>query len=238
MNSSLSWSKVLPAEAAWSLGIPASVSRAAVDYYCGERRDVRRLCGRLFGRVLEDWELTGLAGAPDDAVVVLGTWAGGLYLELEQPQTHAYHGVWLVRAVPRGCLLLNEGLAIHPRRLQGQGVGLRIFERQLRTAQHLGIFQIEVSTQRSALDYGYYAWPRYGCGGPLPSAVLRQLPPPLRGARDVLDLLEAPEGRLWWRQQGSPMQVTFELSRPSRSWRVFERYWSERQGSRSPCGNK
>jgi len=202
-------------------------SRAKVIVYDGEDRQVERSARRLFGRALEPWEYAGLAGAPDDALVEVGTLHGGIYLELCQPLSNSYRGSHVAQRLSVGVVLFNEGFYIQRRRLQRRGLGLRVIQRQLHSARNLGVLRIVGRAGRRHGENGYYTWPRFGFDGPLPVQVRQRLPPGLRGARTVLDLIDCEAGRRWWRQNGVPLHVSFDLADGSRSWAVFERYLSQ-----------
>lgn len=115
--------------------------------------------------------------------------------------------------------------------MQRNGLGLRIFRRQLAQAKALGIRRIEVTAGRSRVENGYYTWPRFGMNGPLPAEIRRALPPGLRSARSVLDLTESEPGRWWWKAHGTTVELAFDLSDGSRCWRVFHQYLRSRLGA-------
>jgi len=212
----------------FSLGVAPRVFRsgrtgANVSFYSGERPSVERTARRLFGRVPETWEYAGLAGAPDDAQVDVGTLRGGLYLDMYRPWTTCYRAVELVRRRDAGPVLVIDGMQIHGSMRQ-QGLGLRIFARKLTTARNLGVTRIETAAGRRTSENGYYTWPRFGFDGPLPRRVKRRLPLGLDRAQNVLDLMECQKGRLWWRACGTPIRLAFDMTTHSRSWAVFQRY--------------
>ena len=64
--------------------------------------------------------------------------------------------------------------------------------------------------------------------GPLPLEIRRNLPLRLDHAQTVLDVMESPKGRLWWKEQGTPLPLVFKVTGSSRSRRVFEQYLNER----------
>lgn len=196
---------------------------ASVFFYSGERPDVELTARRLFGRVPETWEYAGLAGAPDDARVDVGTHRGGLYLDMYRPWTACYRAVELVRRRGAGPVLVIDGMHIRGSMRQ-RGLGLRIFARQLDTARDLGVTRIETTAGRRTTENGYYTWPRFGFDGPLPRRLRRCLPLGLDRAQNVLDLMECPKGRLWWRAYGISIRLTFDMTTQSRSWTVFQRY--------------
>jgi len=184
---------------AWK--VHSAASRAEVVFLLGERRDALQVTVALFGRRLRRWEFAGLAGAPDDARVEVGTLAGDLYLEM------------------------------HHESMQRNGLGLRIFCRQTCQAKALGVRRIEVTAGRGRAENGYYTWPRFGMDGPLPATVTEMLPPGLRSARSVLDLIQSEPGRWWWKAHGCRVDLAFDLSEGSRCWRVFQAYLRSRLGT-------
>ena len=199
-------------------------SQARVVFYPGERPAVERIVRRLFGRGLQVWEYAGLAGAPDETEVEVGTLHGELYMEAHPSVTDSYHGVQLVRRGPGGPILVNELFRIADGTMRRQGLGLWIFGRQLAYARSLGIGRIETTAGRQGGENGYYTWPRFGFDGPLPPAVKRDLPLGLADAQTVLDLMRCEEGRLWWSDHGTTLEVSFDLTVQSRSWKAFTRY--------------
>jgi GNAT superfamily N-acetyltransferase len=198
--------------------------RAQIAYYCGEQRSTERIAQRLFGRSLDSWEYAGLAGAPDDARLEVGTLRGQLYFELREPTLHLYQAALRVCHTKQGPLLIDDGYRfLHPS-MQGKHLGRHIFHRQLCYAKALGVIGIETLADRRADDNGYYTWPRFGFDGPLSTAIRRQLPAEIAAARSVLDLVESQNGRRWWRRYGVAILVRFDLAENSRSWRVFLQY--------------
>ena len=206
-------------------------SRAQVAFLLGERRDALQAAGELFGRRLRRWEYAGLAGAPDDARVEVGTLAGDLYLEMHHDLPDRYCGFLFVRAAGDEPVLVNDGFRIHRETMQRNGLGLRIFRRQLCQSKALGIRRIEVTAGRSRAENGYYTWPRFGMDGPLPPAIRRVLPPGLRRARSVLDLTQSEPGRWWWKAHGCCVELAFDLADGSRCWEVFQEYFRSRLGA-------
>jgi GNAT superfamily N-acetyltransferase len=201
-----------------------------VTFYLGERRDVQRVARRLFGRPLHAWEYAGLAGAPDDAHVQVGTYDGGLYVEMADRPPNCCRGVWLMRPRDSQVVIVNDGFQIRSAKLRGRGLGLRMFQRQLEHAKGLRIAWIETVAGRCGNENGYYTWPRFGFDGPLPGEIRRVLPLGLDHAETVLDLMAYEKGRLWWKEQGRPIEVRFDMSPGSRCWNVFSRYVRRKLG--------
>lgn len=207
-------------------------SRAEVVFFLGECIAAEAAAKRLFGRPLFPSDYAGLAGAPDDATVEVGTLAGTLYVELWGPPRLGYRAFHRVRQAQRSLVILSDGFHILRRRIQGRGLGLGVLARQLDHARRLGVSRIELVAGRRSYENGYYTWPRFGFDGPLPPHIRRKLPPGLNRAQGVLDLMQCQAGRRWWKDHGVSMPVTFDLSRGSRSWETFERYFRERTTAR------
>jgi hypothetical protein len=207
---------------------PSPRSSAGVVFFLGEYGDADTAARHLFGRRLLPSDYAGLAGAPDDALVEVGTLGGALYLEVSGPPERAYQAFHRVRRERRYPVILSDGFHILRHRLQGCGLGLRVFARQLEHARRLGVGRIELVAGRRSYENGYYTWPRFGFDGPLPCPIRRTLPPELSRAQSVLDLMNSEAGRRWWKRHGVTLPVTFDLARHSRSWEVFRRYLQER----------
>jgi hypothetical protein len=213
---------------------PSCAGQPGVTFYLGEEHDAEQVAECLFGRRLAPAEYAGLAGAPDDAHVEVGTLDGGLYLEMYQPVIYGYHAVRLVQSAQSNRVIVNDGFWIARKWMQRRGLAVQVLDRQLRYAAALGIRRIETTAGRRPWENGYYAWPRLGFDGPLPLETRRNLPPELEHARSVLDLMESEPGRLWWRNHGTTTQVAFALTAGSRSWHVFRRYRNARWGLTLP----
>lgn len=197
---------------------------ARVVYYLGERQRSEHLTRRLLGRTLDDVQWAALAGAPDGAGVEVGTYRGGVYLEMRAAAPNCYGGVWLLRRDGSRVVLACDALWIHRRELRGRGLGREILARQLHQARRLRIDRIETIAGRGERENGYYSWPRFGFDGRLPTALCRRLPPAWKHVRRVLDLMRSESGRQWWKTHGVTLPLAFELADGSRCWQAFHRY--------------
>ena len=216
-------------------GLCAGRTGAKVSYFRGEKRGVQRIALRLFGRRLETWEYAGLAGAPDDAEVEVGTYNAGLYVETFQPVASCYHAVQLIRRADDGPVVVIDAFRVcEP--MRQKGLGSAIFARQLAAASVLGARRIETVAGRNGDENGYYTWPRFGFDGPLPDEIRQKLPLGIDRATNVLDLMRCEKGRQWWKAHGIPIRLAFDLADQSRSREVFDRYLG--QLPRSPDGHK
>ncbi len=209
-------------------------SRATVEFFRGERDNAERMATRLFGHRLRRFQYAGLAGAPDDALVEVGTLGEDLFIDVSELGMGCFRAAFCLRRLGTHCVIVNDSCHIHDPRLQGNGFGTRVFHRQLENARLLGVTHIITTAGRRPRENGYYTWPRLGFDGMLPVRIVTRLPPPLRYARRLLDLLQCETGRLWWKEHGCTVDVTFDVSDRSRSRLAFERYllWKRLYASR------
>jgi len=203
-------------------------SKARVLCHRRDRDEVEDRVQRIFGRPLEAWELAGLSGAPDEAVVRVGLSPAALVLEFRPARTDEYFARRLVFRDANGPVLADDGLHIFRATMHRHGLGLRISLRQVLHAKILKMQGIRAVATRGPYENGYYTWPRYGFDGPLPTKVVRSLPRILNHARSVLDLMETEYGRRWWQEYGTSLEVAFDLSPHSRSWLILRRYVAHR----------
>ncbi len=204
-------------------------SRARVAFYFGEQRDVLRTAGRILGRQLETWQYAGLAGAPDGALVELGTYRRQLLLEMGDPAANRYRAFFLLQRAGSALVLNNDSFRIHAVSIRRKGFATRVLHRQLANAQRIGVTRIETTAGRRCDENGYYTWPRLGFEGPLSPRIQGKLPPGLERARTVLDLMACEKGRLWWSEHGETIRVAFDLCAGSRSRNAFRRYLREKE---------
>ncbi len=211
-----------------------SCPRAQVFLYPGEEEATARCCRTLFHRPLLPWEYAGLAGAPAHGRVSVGVIEGSLWLEIEELQSLGLIGVARICRRVGEPVLVKEGFHLLRSRRHRQGVGLQCFGKQVFSAMRLGIRKIETFGGRRGNENGYYTWPRFGFNCPLPRHLRRKLPTPLAHGKTVLDLMETPSGRLWWKTHGVPLPFVFDLDRSSRSLATLSRYWLHRNASLRP----
>lgn len=213
-------------------------SPADVLYCLGERPEVDRISRGLFGRRLRAREYAALAGAPQDAETIVGVLDGGLYLEMRDRCGIGCLTITLVRQVRCCLVVVNDGFRIQRHSLRGQGIGWRVFARQLRQAKRMGASRIDTTAGRGPGENGYYTWPRFGFDAPLPGRIRTSLPPGFARPCSLLDLMQSRAGRTWWLLHGTTIDVSFDLSEHSRCWRAFRRYRAKKRSrSQALCSS-
>ena len=202
----------------------SETKRRRISFFFGEKSAFRRLSAEFFGRILCQSELFGLCGAPDGSALQVGALNAEIYIEFQESDRIGMMGSSRLRSESDGLCLVIDSLLILRKEHRGHGIGFACFRRQIRRARYLGFQKIRADTERKIDENGHYTWPRFGFDAPLPDSLLRQLPCFLRGAVSVLDVMEFPPGRGWWKEHGIGLSLQFDLQGSSRSMRVFRKY--------------
>lgn len=119
---------------------------------------------------------------------------------------------------------------------QGAGLGTAAFRDVVALAQQQGFRRITLEATRDDDLNGYYAFARLGADGLLPTPLAREAQEAGFDAMRVSDLMETPEGRAWWRENGDTVELAFDLTPGSESMRRLESYEAERSASSTPRG--
>jgi hypothetical protein len=193
---------------------------------------VARQAAALFGNSVPAEEWGHLAGMPDGATIHVVPWEveGRPAVRLE------IHHPWLdgpaLRIVYQDqagrTAVYNEFMRV--RDDAPDGVGTRILMHQVRAARTLGVAYVAADAEGSPFGTlnGYYTWARLGFNGEIPSSVRAKMPPTLRDALDLLDLMDRPGGAAWWKANGRTFYGVFELRDGSRSVKTLDDYTSGR----------
>jgi hypothetical protein len=107
-----------------------------------------------------------------------------------------------------------------------QGIGTRIFASQVYASQQLGVHHIETyaAGQKGSVWNGYYTWPRLGYDAPIPSLKRQRLPKSLQEATRVSHLMASKKGQQWWKDNGSSIELEFDLSPNSYNSKYLAEY--------------
>lgn len=203
---------------------PDAVSREWINGKITVKQD-----GDITG--LSTTELARLAGVPDGSVMVVKKKGKkGLLFEARQGLLRVIEGSAYVDQ--DGSYIYKTEFFVINRDLQPPpGLGVRLLATQVKALQLNGFAKMKLyaaGEYGNAVWNGYYTWPRYGYDANLDASIISKLPDSLRSASTVLDLMETKEGRSWWKVNGRPMNMTFDLSPGSRSLRVLQNYLDEK----------
>jgi hypothetical protein len=131
--------------------------------------------------------------------------------------------------------ITNEYLKIKNPEMQGHGLGTRIFADQVDGASSLGFSKIHTHAAgdlENIKEYnGYYTWPRLGYEGYLPKEAVQKQPSDgsaIAKATKVSHLMQSKEGIDWWKQNGSDVDLTFDLKPGSYSRTTLDNYMKEK----------
>ncbi len=132
---------------------------------------------------------------------------------------------------------------------QGRGIGTEILKQQVDAGVRLGVgyLSAQASGEKNSTENGYYTWPRLGYDGPIGNGhiwsnqkVYQELKAKFPKAEKISDVMESAGGREWWKENGEPFEVKFDLSEGSYSRRVLDDYIrsKEARGRRAEGRNK
>lgn len=111
---------------------------------------------------------------------------------------------------------------------QDKGIGVRSVMLSILEAKSLGFGSVTLfaagSAEKRDMFFGYHVWPSMGFDAPIPGIRIEKLTPDLQGCRLLSDLMSADAGEKWWYDWGVELQVTFELSNDSVSWKLLDEY--------------
>lgn len=212
-------------------------SKATVKFEPGSRAAVNH----VFGKPMTARQLASLAGAPDDARVVVSERSFQVELTVSHPKID--HMQRTVRKEAGKIVIHNDIFMLKDEFQESAGkLGLRAFAREVQHAQAMGVDRIETYAHRVKGSVnpttgkekwsGYYVWPRFGYEGPIPDYIKelpewRLLSPELQGSKMVSELIGDPVGRKWWQKHGDAINVEFDPKPGSYSMNILNEYLKE-----------
>jgi GNAT superfamily N-acetyltransferase len=204
-------------------------SKAKVQAAHGQAEDevvaqIRTILGRPRATLPD---AANLAGAPDDAVVTVAVipMHGSRIIEIQAENVAVNLRILLYRRFDGKPILEDDQIDVSEE-LQRQGHGARLIGRQVEHAIRLGVAEILTYAVRNdeAGDVGYWVWPLLGFDGRLPREVIERLPADLSSAQRVSELMKFEPGQSWWRSNGDPINLVFDLGPNSLDLRHFRGY--------------
>jgi GNAT superfamily N-acetyltransferase len=136
----------------------------------------------------------------------------------------------------QGQLVMHNASFMMDDSAQGQGLGTKIFSDEVASLQQLGVSRIDTEAAGSPYN-GYYTWPRLGYVGPLEEFYqddIKQgiadgeLPKKWAKYTTLQELMSTPEGREWWKDNGSTINLSFDLTPGSLSLKILKAYLKAR----------
>jgi len=184
----------------------------------------------ISGAPLSDKNLIRLGGAPDNSRVRVVRGDYGPVIEVHNAlfQTPAIRAIYEMED-GYGLYLYNEMFVLKPEN-QAKGIGARSLAMQVREAKSLGFSGLSLfgdGSPNGELN-GYYTWARLGFDATLSPHQQRQLPATLYGAKKLSDLMASKAGQDWWRQNGIPTEMDFDLTDDSPSMTILSKYLIEK----------
>ena len=213
-------------------------SKAKVKIIAAKSENVPGRLKMILGEKSTTNDVATLLGVPDDATVAVagaGRRTGNNYTpeiiaEINSDGKTHVEGTRVFGINTDGDRYIhNDGLYIRP---TGTGLGTQIFANEVSAAQERGFKYIVTEAGKGGGMNGYYTWPLLGYDQPLSTMYeTRNLAKKdYPQAKTVLDILQSPGGRKWWKEHGCSMaEAKFDLTPNSRSMRVLKAYIDERQ---------
>lgn len=119
---------------------------------------------------------------------------------------------------------------------RGSGDVLRMFNSMTTEAKKSGYDTIKLHASRDHGNNGYYTWARYGFDGEIPDKIGALARKEFgKQTKLVSQLMETPEGRGWWMDNGKSVYLRFDLKDGSNSLKVLREYTNEKLGVQMPA---
>lgn len=196
-------------------------SKARVTHFDYESKEISAEVKNIMGKNASIQDVASAVGAPDDASVnisirssgELGIGMGG----------EGYRAQRKIVKTKDGWEIKNESFDVDKSK-QGQGIGSKVFGRQVEQASKMGAKRINTlaAGSKNSDENGYYTWARLGYDAPIPSGM--SLPKSLAGAKNLSDLMKTEAGTKFWEDNGSTIGMSFDLKRNSRSQKALDKY--------------
>jgi hypothetical protein len=206
------------------LAEPAKVSTPQAASLAGLLTD---RSATILGGDPQGW--ASLIGAPNGTVITAGVserTPRQVNLSLNHPDVDTWSR-W-VTANEDGTLNTYNAMFFAKAGARGSGLGTRAFSDQVKALFAAGGREITTTAGKGGRGAdkmnGYYTWARMGYDSELEDRYRYRLPPALKGARTVQDLMATPEGRQHWKATGYMDSMRFDLTPGSRSIRVLNEY--------------
>lgn len=199
------------------------------------RTALRRFLGK--GRTLQDFAT--VVGAPDDAVVTIKIPKHGnevnIFTKHKKFESERSIREGVTDSGEKYTWIYNKEIFIKPE-FQGEGLGTDIFYKQVINASNMGVKSIYATggygnTLDGTKMNGFYTLPRYGYNCKIddmhiyPEEKLPSIKEQFPKARTIQDIYKTPEGRDWWKKNGTWLvDLEFDLTPNSKSIRHLTSY--------------
>jgi hypothetical protein len=206
----------------------ASTPNVAITSQTQGALDLQR---EYFGRELSANELGGLVGAQDNSTLEIVNYGNQIAITVKNE--HIKEQLRFIEQDYKGNLFIkNYYFETNPG--SPPGFGTKVFTDQVNAARAMGVKYIKTGAEGDNPKFnGYYTWPRLGYDGELWRAIeLAKIPKKIRkGMKSdtIQELFKTPEGRNWWKKNGTTIQLQFDLDPNSISSKVLDAYNEERK---------
>lgn len=196
--------------------------------------EARAAASQLLGREATDQDFVDLSGFPGGGTVkVTGNAKAGILIMATTKDGGLSMKRHLFRDSGGQLVMKNEFFRI-TERLQGKGLGAQILKNQTDALRGAGVSRIETFAAGKKGDKsfnGYYTWPRLGYNATIPLSTRLKMPLRFQTALTLQGLLDKPGGAQWWKENGSDMDMSFDLTPGSRSQKVLDSYLAAKKNA-------
>jgi hypothetical protein len=175
--------------------------------------------------------LAKLTGAPDGSHIFVSRGSGGqdtFNLKVKNPLFKYPSEYFIINTGEELSFQLEVDSIYIREEFQDQGIGVRSVMLSILQAKELGFASVTLfaagSAARRDMFFGYHVWPTMGFDAVLPSSVLGKLPERYHGCLRLSDLMMKDEGADWWYDNGTGLELAFELNDNSVSWELLSEY--------------
>jgi len=200
-----------------------------------ENEETAQVAMKFLG--VEESDLGSLVGAPDGTTLEVfaeGSRADPQGLEI----TVTGKGVIAMRRIYRdsdGGLHMKNVVMEVDSEARGQGIGTKMFAKQVEFANSLGVESIscEAAGQKGGSFIGYKVWPLMGYDGPFDPSDYdpEEIPAELTKARTIQQVYRTKKGREWWAEYGHSIDVRFDVREGSESRKILDRYMRRKRAA-------
>lgn len=203
----------------------------ALKYDSEDTKKIQDHSKSLLGRELTPEMASAITGASHGGTVEVSVMRHNTpFLELAA-KTDTYKSNRMLQRDKNGKLYLYNDHFEVDKAHQGQGIGAQVLAHQVQEAEKLGVSYIATTAAgyKGHPKYnGYITWPKLGYDGPLEQGYKDELPDEFQKANTIQELFAMPGGAKAWEDHGSDIELTFDLTKGSKSRRILGAYMAKK----------
>jgi len=181
-------------------------------------------------------EVVELTGAPKNSKVLVRREESAIAFIISNDIFDEDMYRYLVNETDGLSLYLKNAVMVLKEPFTNQGIGPRCVIKEIFAAKNLSdelpivSIKVDATGNYDAFHWikhplrGYYVWACMGFDGKIPGKVIKQLPARYHHCAHVSELMQEDGGREQWLRHGDTVQLAFDLTPDSISWRLLLEY--------------